>query len=638
MKKNLLIKFILFFISAISIETVARGATSQEESGQARRSNGNTSVYYQDGTRFALQGRHQEAIAAFNKALQLNPRNGDAFYSLGNIYSELGRWIEAVGMYRQAIDLNGRDVEAYNGLGVALSKLGKYQESAEAFREAIKIHPNWAEPHWHLSGIYTSLGQPEAARSSYQRAIRLRPDFAKRLPPTAVLVSTAPVQTATVPQPASKTATNVTALTAQSNARPQSVAVGNSASARSVSGTPSVPSKLSTAKDYYKVGIKHDRAQRLNEAVEAFKKSIDLDPNYADAHFSLGQTYAKMGRWKESVEAYEQVVRLNPKDVEAFEMLGKSYAQLRGQAKPNLPSGDSAQAVGEKIGAPPVSTPTLANAATPAGEIKTAANITKGENERRLAVSANAANSEDPRAIYRVGAGDVLDVRLLNTQDKRSTLHTVSSGGLLELPFLSEPVQVTGLTTDEIETRLSKELQRRTADTNMKVKVGVREYASHVVIVSGLVNDPGSKVLRREGVPLYVIVADAQPRPEADRALVISYATGRRTTVDLMDPEAMNMLVRPGDVITVQARPREFFYIAGEVRAPGQQEFHPGLTLTQAILTAGGTTRSAGDVVRLARQGADGRLVMSRYSLKDINSGKVSDPLIQPGDRIEVAP
>ncbi|MFN2493688.1 MAG: SLBB domain-containing protein, partial [Pyrinomonadaceae bacterium] len=50
----------------------------------------------------------------------------------------------------------------------------------------------------------------------------------------------------------------------------------------------------------------------------------------------------------------------------------------------------------------------------------------------------------------------------------------------------------------------------------------------------------------------------------------------------------MSRLVHPGDVITLQTNPIQFFYVAGEVKAPGEKTFRRGLTLTQAIIAAGG--------------------------------------------------
>jgi protein involved in polysaccharide export with SLBB domain len=239
--------------------------------------------------------------------------------------------------------------------------------------------------------------------------------------------------------------------------------------------------------------------------------------------------------------------------------------------------------------------------------------------------------------VYRVGVGDVLDVRLRNVPANKSSLFTVSASGLLEHPILTEPLKVLGLTTDEISQRIASDLKSRAIHEAPEVLVGVREYVSHTLLVSGLVKQPGQKVLRRERVPLYVVIAEAQPLPEAGRALVISQRANGAITVDLSNPRLMDLLVCSGDVITVQPSPKQYFYVGGEIKAPGEKSFRSRMTLTQAILTAGGLTRDARPEVKIAREGGDGRLVVTRYKLKDINSGKLQDPFIEPGDRITVA-
>src|SRR5204863_7779455 len=122
---------------------------------------------------------------------------------------------------------------------------------------------------------------------------------------------------------------------------------------------------------------------------------------------------------------------------------------------------------------------------------------------------------------------------------------------LLAYASLSEPLKVAGLTTSEVASLLGARLKLRSGGSDPQPAVGVRQYASHAIIVSGMVKEAGTKFLQREGVPLYVVVAYAQPLPSAARALVVSRATGRTTEVDLSDAGAMKMLVRPGDVITV---------------------------------------------------------------------------------------
>jgi polysaccharide export outer membrane protein len=167
------------------------------------------------------------------------------------------------------------------------------------------------------------------------------------------------------------------------------------------------------------------------------------------------------------------------------------------------------------------------------------------------------------------------------------------------------------------------------------VTVGVRDYASHTILVSGLVKDSGTKILRREAIPLYVVVADAQPLPEAARVTVLRNESSEMFDIDLAKTGEMNLLVRPGDVITLIANETQFIYIGGEVKQPGEKTYRRGLTLTQALIAAGGVTDKAKEA-RLGRDNGNGFLVVTRYKLNEIESGKTQDPVLKPGDRITI--
>ncbi len=237
--------------------------------------------------------------------------------------------------------------------------------------------------------------------------------------------------------------------------------------------------------------------------------------------------------------------------------------------------------------------------------------------------------------IYRVGVGDVLDIRLLNSPNSKSTLFTVAGSGVIDLPIAGGSVSVVGLTPEEIQKRIKAELKRRAVEENASVSVGVRQYLSHSVMVTGLVVNPGTRFLRREMVPLYVVLAESQLRSDSGRVMIMRAGTVGQPH-DLSDPATLNLNVESGDVITVSNRPQEFYYIGGRINHPGQKTFQPGITLLQAILASGGTTRQEHQV-EISREGPDGRLVTIRYSVKQIKSGAVEDPKLQPGDRIEVA-
>ena len=79
-----------------------------------------------------------------------------------------------------------------------------------------------------------------------------------------------------------------------------------------------------------------------------------------------------------------------------------------------------------------------------------------------------------------------------------------------------------------------------------------------------------------------------------------------------------------------------FYFIGGEVATIGQKDFHDGLTLSQAIMASGGTRKPGIKKVVIRRKNTEGFLVPIEFSLKNIKEGKQADPILQPGDTIEV--
>jgi tetratricopeptide (TPR) repeat protein len=571
-------------------------------------------VYARDGARFALEGRLSEAARAFEQAVVLEPANGNAFYALGNVYAEMGRWADAVNAYYKAVSLNKEDVEALNNLGVALQMRGQHVQAVAAFQRAIKIYPKWAEPFYHLGEARRALGQEKEAREAFDRALRLRPDYAARPPRPFAKAAAAPPARGGVLEamravnlgdnlPEKVAATSPTPTT---STRPFPTPSSSAAPADPVpraNETPrtAAPDTSAEAESPYDLGVREARAGRHREAVAAFRQAVALDRGNASAYRALGDAYAALENWGESVDAYEQAARLAPGDSETYQKLGRAYAKLRETA--------------------PATSNT--NAATSQPQPAAAAKSTSNKDP-------------DPTAVYRVGPGDVLDVRLPGTGARGATTYEVTPTGLLDHPALKEPLPVAGLTPEEVGARLGSALKLNGSGTASEVAVGVSEYRSHAIIVGGMVKEGGTKILQREGVPLYVIVAYAQPLPGAGQAVVVARANAGETVVDLSDAEAMKTLVRQGDVVTLRALPRQFVYVAGAVREPGQREFHAGLTLTQALLAAGGVTSPGGAVVNVTRQAADGRLSTSRYVLAEIKSGQTPDPVLRAGDRVEV--
>lgn len=400
----------------------------------------------------------------------------------------------------------------------------------------------------------------------------------------------------------------------------------------------------------YDAGIRLYDSAKFSEALAAFKEAIKVRPQDAQVHFMQGMSEARLQLYKEAVESFKRAVRIKPEWPDAQFRLGvvshvsgrrvlaiDAYTSLVKMKSPlanvlfrviKEEDGVAAEAsVGKDFWSYGEKPRVVEKVATPAPETVTST-------KEVIPVPQPVVAGPNLTDIYRIGVGDILDIRLLNSASPRSTLYTVLDGGLIDYPMIGGPLPVAGLTADEVQLNLAMELKRRAVEENARVTVGVRHYASHTVSISGLVSNPGTKVLRREAVPLYVIMAESQARQDAGRVTIIR--AGTETVLDLSQSASLNFMVKSGDLISVTARPQQFYYIGGKISYPGQKVFQSGLTLLQAILAAGGPARQGDNVVELSRDNGAGRLATSRFSLKEIKAGKIADPKLQPEDRIEI--
>ena len=86
-------------------------------------------------------GRKAEAIACYDRALEINPRFVVAWNAKGRVLSDLGRNDEAVVCYDRSLEMEPRDARVWASKGIALSDLGRRKEAAEAYRRFIACVP-----------------------------------------------------------------------------------------------------------------------------------------------------------------------------------------------------------------------------------------------------------------------------------------------------------------------------------------------------------------------------------------------------------------------------------------------------------------------------------------------------------------
>jgi tetratricopeptide (TPR) repeat protein len=65
-----------------------------------------------------------------------------------------------------------------------------------------------------------------------------------------------------------------------------------------------------------------------DEAVKALEKAVKINPEHADAQFTLGNLYSELERYEEAADAYKKAVKIKPKFAEAHYNLGVVYIKL----------------------------------------------------------------------------------------------------------------------------------------------------------------------------------------------------------------------------------------------------------------------------------------------------------------------
>jgi tetratricopeptide (TPR) repeat protein len=121
--------------------------------------------------------KHRQTVAAYNKAIQLNPNDPEVLQWRGNLLVALGRYEEAIGAYDRAIQAMPENATLWCCLAGTLLKLKRHRESIECFDRAIVLKPQNHTPWYWRGRVFIDLKRIPEAIESLEQALRLKPDF-----------------------------------------------------------------------------------------------------------------------------------------------------------------------------------------------------------------------------------------------------------------------------------------------------------------------------------------------------------------------------------------------------------------------------------------------------------------------------
>lgn len=254
---------------------------------------------------------------------------------------------------------------------------------------------------------------------------------------------------------------------------------------------------------------------------------------------------------------------------------GSSWAQTAPLSptvvRPPIVSPQPAQAVVSTPGAPtPVSPTQAVPQQTQTTQTPPAAAGTLGQ----------AATGES----YVLGVNDRVRVLVFGEQSLSGEF-LVDSTGRLAMPFIGE-VQAAGLTRQMLEDLLEKKLSEQEILLDPRVSVDLLNFRPYYIL--GEVSRPGEYPYT-SGLNVFNAVATAggfSTLANQTRVMIKRQGEQTETEYSLLSP----VTVQPGDTIRVI---KGAFYILGEVTRPGEYPFSEGLTVQNAVATAGGFTYRA---------------------------------------------
>jgi tetratricopeptide (TPR) repeat protein len=235
------------------------------------------------GAALSAQGKLEEAIASYERALELNPNMPEVLCNLANAVLRLGRAGEAIARYEQALAIAPDVPQALANLGNILWQQGRLDEAIARCRQALSIQPDFPDALVTLGNALREKGELDQAVVSYRRAVLLKPDFAEAF-------------------------SNLGNAFRQQGKLREALACYRHALAIN----PEFPEALSN------LGDALQEEGKLADAMACCRRALMLDPSCADAHYNLGSILLDIGRLEEGRQHYEAAVVLRPRNAHYY--------------------------------------------------------------------------------------------------------------------------------------------------------------------------------------------------------------------------------------------------------------------------------------------------------------------------------
>ena len=114
-----------------------------------------------------------QAIAAYERVLELDPEHAAAHINLGTLYYNRQDYKAAEQHYQEALRIDPKYALAHFDLGNVLDETGRVTEAIKAYLAALQLAPTYADAHYNLALAYEKIKEPRKALKHWQAYVRL---------------------------------------------------------------------------------------------------------------------------------------------------------------------------------------------------------------------------------------------------------------------------------------------------------------------------------------------------------------------------------------------------------------------------------------------------------------------------------
>jgi tetratricopeptide (TPR) repeat protein len=282
----------------------------------------------------AEQGELERAAQTLEQASRIAPNDAQTAYLLGNIRASQARDTgsratldQAIAAYHRAVTLDPSLAAAHYNLAIAALTDGDVAAAVDALRQTIKINPEDGEAHRLLATIYNDLRRGREALQLMERAAELLPEHTPTL-----------LQLSQLQRQQQQTDAAIATLRQAQKAEPHNMRVLRELGALYVTAKQydRAISAFNRAKDlapeqpeaYFSLGVAYKAAGRLRDAIEAFRAAVQRDPRNGPALTQLAETLYAAGQADQALDTLQQAISVKHDDPQLYYALGQMYSAL----------------------------------------------------------------------------------------------------------------------------------------------------------------------------------------------------------------------------------------------------------------------------------------------------------------------